>query len=64
LDWNEALREAEAVADQYLEKTGVRSGDLLHVASAVALNAEEFCTFDRRQADLAKRVGLKVKTWR
>jgi predicted nucleic acid-binding protein len=64
LDWNEALREAERIADAHLIHVGARSGDLLHVASAVVLGASEFCTFDQRQTELAKRVGLKVKIWR
>jgi predicted nucleic acid-binding protein len=64
LDWNDALREAETVAATYLIQVGVRSGDLLHVASALVLDATEFCTFHQRQAELAKRVGLKVKVWR
>jgi predicted nucleic acid-binding protein len=64
LNWHETLREAEEVAEAHLIQVGARSGDLLHVASALVLDADEFCTFDQRQAELAKRAGLKVKTWR
>lgn len=64
LDWNSALREAEDVGAAHVSQVGARSGDLLHVASALVLGADEFCTFDQRQAELAKRVGLKVKIWR
>ena len=64
LNWNDTFREAEEIAQAHLIPAGVRSSDLLHVASAVVLGAIEFCTFDQRQAELAKRAGLKVKTWR
>ena len=62
--WADALREAEKIAEAYLTEVGARSGDLLLVASAVVLEATEFCTFDQRQTELAKRAGLKVKNWR
>jgi predicted nucleic acid-binding protein len=64
LDWNDALRKAETIAAAHLIQVGARSGDLLHVASALVLDATEFCTFDQHQAVLAKRAGLKVRAWR
>jgi predicted nucleic acid-binding protein len=64
LDWNSALREAENVAEAHVMQMGASSADLLHVACALVLNAEEFLTFDQRQAILAKRAGLKVRAWR
>ena len=64
LTWPDALREAEMIGAAHLIETGARSGDLLHVASAVILGAKEFVTFDQRQNDLARRAGLKVKAWR
>lgn len=64
LVWAEALREAERLGDAHVAQTGVRTGDLLHVASAVVLGAREFVTFDTRQGKLARRAGLKVKAWR
>lgn len=63
LDWNQTMRHAEEIAAAHLLEIGARSCDLLHVASAVALEATEFCTFDLRQTDLARRAGLKVTTW-
>jgi predicted nucleic acid-binding protein len=39
---------------------GTRTLDILHVASALALKAERFYTFDRRQAQLARLAGLKT----
>jgi predicted nucleic acid-binding protein len=64
LTWADALREAERLGEAHLTATGARSGDLLHVASAVILGAREFVTFDQRQNKLARRAGLKVKTWK
>lgn len=64
LNWSDALREAERLSAAYLTEIGVRSGDLLHIASAVVLGAREFVTFDQRQTALARRAGLKVKTWK
>jgi predicted nucleic acid-binding protein len=63
-DWADALRQAEEIAEKHLVEVGARSGDLLLVAIALVLGATEFCTFDQRQAELAKRAGLKVKVWR
>jgi predicted nucleic acid-binding protein len=34
--------------------------DTLHVASALTLAADDFYTFDRDQAKLARAVGLRV----
>ncbi len=39
---------------------GTRTLDILHVASALELRAEMFCTFDHNQARLAKAEGLRV----
>jgi predicted nucleic acid-binding protein len=38
----------------------VRTLDSLHVACALQLKAEQFWTFDERQAKLAKAEGLKA----
>jgi hypothetical protein len=64
LVWADALREAERLGEAHATEIGTRSGDLLHVASAVVLGAREFVTFDLRQSEMAKRAGLKVKTWK
>lgn len=40
-------------------KLAMRTLDTLHVACAMELGAENFWTFDERQAKLAKAVGLK-----
>jgi predicted nucleic acid-binding protein len=61
LNWSDTLREAERIAEAHLTEVGARTGDLLHVASAVVLGARNFVTFDERQTALARRVGLKVR---
>jgi len=54
--------EVYRLADELSGKQpGQRTLDLLHVASALALNAGVFLTFDGRQAALAKSAGLRVK---
>jgi predicted nucleic acid-binding protein len=53
---------ARQLAVRATARLGIRTLDLLHVASAVVLKTQAFCTFDRRQADVAKSEGLKVRT--
>ena len=48
------------LADEHTVRLGTRTLDTLHVASALELGADEFWTFDDRQAKLAKVVGLRV----
>jgi predicted nucleic acid-binding protein len=47
------------LARRYGPRLGVRTLDCLHVACALQLKAEQFWTFDERQAKLAKVTGLK-----
>ena len=39
---------------------GCRSLDIMHVAAATVFKAEQFITFDSRQSNLAKKVGLNT----
>jgi predicted nucleic acid-binding protein len=48
------------LARRYGPKLGIRTMDSLHVACALELKAEQFWTFDQRQAKLAKAEGLKT----
>jgi predicted nucleic acid-binding protein len=48
------------LARRYGPRLGVRTLDSLHVAWALQLKAEQFWTFDERQAKLAKVAGLKI----
>lgn len=58
--WDEIFTKAEKLADDFTQATLCRSLDTLHVAIAVEMGAEEFCTFDKRQSAMAKAAGLLV----
>jgi predicted nucleic acid-binding protein len=49
------------LARALVARLGTRTLDSLHVAAALELKAEQFWTFDERQAKLAKAAGLKVR---
>jgi predicted nucleic acid-binding protein len=48
------------LARRHASEIACRTLDTLHVAAALELHADDFWTFDRRQANLAKAVGLKA----
>lgn len=58
--WAEVSVEAEALSAAHTGKTGTRTLDVLHVASAAAGGAKNFYTFDARQKILAVKGGMKV----
>jgi predicted nucleic acid-binding protein len=58
---NEIFRQASQISSRRTARFGTRTLDLLHVASAVFLETENFCTFDKKQAELARSEGLVVK---
>jgi predicted nucleic acid-binding protein len=60
VDWVAVLREVEKLGAAHNESIGCRSGDLFHIAEAVAWKADHFLTFDERQKKMAKVAGLKV----
>lgn len=60
LDMDAAFSRAANLSTNHTERLGARAIDLLHVASALALESELFFTTDSRQAQLAKAEGLKV----
>ena len=51
---------ARRIARTQTRLLGNRSLDVLHVASALALRAHSFCTFDKNQARLAAALGLRI----
>lgn len=57
---SEVFRQASDIAIRRSAALGTRTLDLLHVASAVFLRTDVFCTFDRNQAKLASAEGLRV----
>ncbi len=58
--WRTVLDRAADISRQHTPRLGTRSLDVLHVASALELNARQFVTCDARQAKLAESCGLKV----
>jgi len=56
----EFFAQAVRLAQIYTAQFGVRTLDILHVATALECRADAFWTFDYRQAGLAKAVGLKL----
>lgn len=57
---SEAWQTAIRLSRQYTAKMGTRTLDVLHVALAMSLQPDVFFTFERRQWQLAKAVGLHV----
>ncbi len=58
---NEVFRLALQISGRSTPTFGTRTLDLLHVASAVILQTENFYTFDRKQGELARSEGLVVQ---
>ncbi len=54
--WDKALDFSRS----HTASIGTRTIDILHVATAVVLKPDAFLTFDKRQAKLARAVGLRV----
>lgn len=61
VEWPDVHSRAEVLSRQHTTAGGHRSLDVLHVATALHLEAEEFLTFDTNQRKLAAAAGLKVK---
>ena len=57
---SKVVSEAESLCDQFSVATGVRTLDLLHVASARILGRSDFLAFDKRQRALALSAGLSI----
>lgn len=57
----DVLRRAEDLSNSHTIAGGHRSFDVLHVATALHLQAREFLTFDTKQSKLAASEGLTVK---
>ncbi len=55
-----AFERAKQIARRQTPRLGTRTLDVLHVASALVLQADTFYSFDARQAKLAAAEGLLV----
>lgn len=56
----EVWQMAVTISRRHTAKMGVRTLDVVHVATAVVLKPDAFFTFDDRQRKLAKAEGLRV----
>jgi predicted nucleic acid-binding protein len=56
----DVLVRAVDLARRHTARLGARSLDILHVAAALAMDAEAFLTFDIRQRKVASAEGLRV----
>jgi predicted nucleic acid-binding protein len=59
-DWADVHVIAERLSAKHTSAHGHRGFDILHVASALHLGADEFLSFDAKQRTLAAAEGLKV----
>jgi predicted nucleic acid-binding protein len=57
---SDLLDRADQLSAKYTIKGGHRSMDILHVATALVLDAKEFLTFDSNQRRLAQKEGIAV----
>ena len=60
LDMHDVYGRALCLSRDWADTLGVRTLDILHVASALELGLREFATGDERQALLADNCGLSV----
>ncbi|MGA1842344.1 MAG: type II toxin-antitoxin system VapC family toxin [bacterium] len=63
IDWTNIFLNAIDLSKNHTGNIGSRSLDILHVASALSLQGDQFLTFDGRQSKLASNAGLKVNHW-
>lgn len=59
-DLAQVFGRAEELTTKFTSTLGVRSLDVLHVASALEAACLSFCSFDRRQRALAEKTSLRV----
>jgi predicted nucleic acid-binding protein len=60
MDWTEVHNLAEILSTKHTESGGHRFADLLHVATALQLGADQFLTFDTNQRKIARAEGMKT----
>jgi len=61
LDWSAIFINAIDLSEKHSSGIGSRALDILHVASALSINADRFLTLDDRQTRLATLAGLKIE---
>ena len=60
LEHEAVMARAVKLSSAHTERIGARAIDILHVASALALESELFLTTDNRQSQLARAESMKV----
>ena len=60
LSWRATLNRAGVLSRQHSGTLGTRSLDVLHIACALELGLRTFVSYDVRQQNLARLVGLKL----
>jgi predicted nucleic acid-binding protein len=60
MDWDAAWLRCLILSDAHAASTGCRTLDSLHVACALLLGADQLVTADARQANLARKAGLRL----
>jgi len=58
--WRRTLDLAAELSTQHTAVLGTRTLDVLHVATAVTLQARRFVSYDDRQAAMARAAGLRI----
>ena len=61
VDWTAIFTHAIDISKKHSATIGSRSLDILHVASALSINADRFLTLDDRQTNLAALFGLETE---
>jgi predicted nucleic acid-binding protein len=59
-DLEAAYDRAEEISARFAAKTGARTLDILHVATALELGLRNFASLDKRQREVAALAGLSV----
>lgn len=58
--WRAVLSTAGKISRLHTSTIGCRTLDVIHVASALELDLKRFVSFDHRQQQLARAIGLRV----
>ena len=59
-DWSAVFIQAIQLSKKHSASLGSRALDILHVASALSIQADRFLTLDDRQSKLAAHAGLEI----
>jgi len=58
LHWSMTIRAALDLSRRFSAKYGCRTLDVMHLAAATTLKVDNFITFDKRQAAVARELGF------